>query len=251
MKLTVVKTGSAANCYLLQASDSSLIIECGVRPEFIMKKYPKFSWDNISGVLVTHEHGDHAAFAEKFLNLGIELYASRGTLEALGLDNHLRTNVLTPLHTLHIGQFIIKPFLTKHDASEPLGFIIEHEEMGKLLFITDSRPARYTFLKECVQHILVEANYDDAILDEMVIDGKIPLSQCQRIRATHMEISDAIQVVKDNITSFLVNVVFIHTSSRHGDKTDFRKRLVDIYPFLNVYVAEPGLTIDIDNDLPF
>lgn len=251
MRLIVVKTGSANNCYLLQASDSSLIIECGVRPEYIMKKYPKFRWDNISGALITHEHGDHAAFADKFLNLGIELYASRGTLEALGLDNHTRTNVLTPLHISRIGKFIIKPFLTKHDAAEPLGFIIEHEELGKLLFITDSRPTRYTFHKEQIQHIIVEANYDDAILDEMVIDGKIPLSHCQRIRLTHMEISDAIQVVKDNITSFLINVVFIHTSSRHADKLDFKQRLVDIYPFLNVYVAEPGLTIDLDNDLPF
>ena len=33
MRLTVISSGSAGNCYVLQGSGSALVLECGAKPE--------------------------------------------------------------------------------------------------------------------------------------------------------------------------------------------------------------------------
>ena len=64
------------------------------------------------------------------------------------------------------------PFDVKHDVAEPLGFLIEHEECGLVLFLTDSYYSEYTF--PGLNNIIVEANYDQRILDQRLANGEDP-----------------------------------------------------------------------------
>jgi len=84
MRIEVIGTGSSGNCYLLTVENKTLVIEAGVNfTKF--KKAVNFDLSNIVGVLVSHEHGDHAEFIKDFQKFGKNIYCTSGTAEACKL----------------------------------------------------------------------------------------------------------------------------------------------------------------------
>lgn len=248
MRMTVVSSGSAGNCYVLQGRRSSLLLECGVRPERVMTEVPKLDWSTLSGVLVSHEHGDHAGYAKRFLELGLDLYASDGTIDALGLRCHRRAYGLTALAPRWVGEFLVYPFNLVHDAAEPMGFMIEHNECGRVMFITDTRYCGLTFKKMEVDHIMVEANYDDGIIDGRVSSDEIPINQAARVKRTHMSIRTACELLRANETQNLKTVTLIHLSAQNSDEKAFVRKAEESVLFATVRAACPGLTFDMNKE---
>ena len=129
MKLKVLGSSSSGNCYLIEANNNEkLILDAGVNFKIVQKKL-NFNFNGIEGVLVTHEHMDHLKYASNFALYGINIYASAGTFKKQNLVGH-RFKVIKALQQFEIGNFIILPFDTKHDAAEPLGFLIQYKKRG-------------------------------------------------------------------------------------------------------------------------
>ena len=158
MKLHVISSSSAGNCYVLESEASALVIECGASPETMFAR-TGIDARKFVGAIVTHEHGDHAAYIGKYADRAIDVYASRGTLAACHIDKTHRAHALRPMQSAMVGDFVVRAFDVKHDAAEPFGYIIEHEECGKILFATDTHFIRYNFKSLRLNHILIEANY--------------------------------------------------------------------------------------------
>ena len=155
MKLTVLASGSSGNGYLLEGRNSALVIECGVKPAEMFKR-TGVRPGKIAGCLVSHEHGDHAAYVDMYAAMGLRIYASRGTIEqSIRPGSLARFHILVPMESKVIGEFIVRPFDVRHDAAEPLGFVVEHAEMGRMLFVTDTRMVPYTFKSYKVDHMLI------------------------------------------------------------------------------------------------
>ena len=243
MRLTVLASGSSGNGYLLEGRNSALLLECGVRPE-VLFRMSDIRPGKIAGCLVSHEHGDHAGFADAYANLGLQVWMSEGTAEKLPKMAG-RVSILKAMHSKVIGDFIVRPFDVRHDAAEPLGFIIEHEECGKILFVTDTRIVPYSFKQYRVDHIMVEANYSDAILDERVGAGEMDIERAARVRGTHMSLLSAIEMVERNETERLKNVILIHMSGQNSDPERFVKEMRDNVLFASVRAAKPGLTMEL------
>lgn len=238
MKLKVLASGSKGNCYLLQLKDETLILECGIRFREIVEGLD-FNLENVVGCLVTHEHKDHSK-AIKYLNMdGIDVYASKGTFESLGIEHH-RAKVIESEKLFKVGNFTIMPFETKHDAKEPLGFLINHKEIGNLLFITDSYYCEYNFNN--LNHILVECNYSKNILDENIENGVIPVSLRNRIVKSHFSLNNVIDFLKSNDLSKVKNLLLIHLSSSNSDSDYFIKETAKATG-LAIDVARKGLEI--------
>lgn len=237
MKMTVIATGSTGNCYVLEGRRSALIIEAGVPPERVMQR-TTLDMTKVAGVLVSHEHGDHARYAKRYAELGLKVYASPGTLRRIGEG----FSIELPMHFnyRHIGDFMVIPFLTKHDAAEPVGFVINHDELGVLVFLTDTRPIAYNFRNLKPDHIMVEANFDDGLLDENVIAGHIDQAQATRLRSSHLSIREAIDFVRANETGSLKTVTLIHLSSRNADRSLFERRMQESVVFAEVKAPRPG-----------
>ena len=108
MKLTVLASGSAGNGYLFEARHSALLVECGVKPEIMMRR-SSVPVSKIAGALVSHEHGDHARYMDRYAALGIPVYASKGTLHAIGPVRGT-TRVIHPMRTFYVGDFAISAF---------------------------------------------------------------------------------------------------------------------------------------------
>ena len=125
MDLIVLGSNSAGNCYILQNGTEALVIECGV-PFMDVKKTLNYNTRQIVGALVTHEHGDHAAYADDYLKNRINVWMSQGTADRLDTNRHFPPSILKALVPQKIGNFNILPFDVQHDAKEPLGFLIKH-----------------------------------------------------------------------------------------------------------------------------
>ena len=244
MRLTVLASGSAGNGYLFEARRSALLLECGVKPETMMRK-TSVPVSRIAGAIITHEHGDHAAFAQRYANLGIPIYASGGTLDAIGRISGT-TRVIHPMRTFRVGDFAISAFDTRHDAAEPMGFVIYHPEAGRILFLTDSVCCPYNFREFYLDHIMVEANYDDRILDGNVANGLVDSARAARTRGTHMSLKGACDLIRANQTADLKNVVLLHLSMHNADGAAFARMAAETALFARISVAAAGLSIDLN-----
>ena len=143
MEMITINSGSGGNCYLLRASSGeTLLIECGVPYAEILRAV-NFKVSSIVGCVASHPHGDHIRSIFHLLADGVKIYASRGTFDAKRITGHHNTIPIANGEQVQIGSFQVKAFDINHDAPEPLGFLIWHEEMGLTLFMTDSYYMEY------------------------------------------------------------------------------------------------------------
>lgn len=245
MRLTVLASGSAGNGYLFEARHSALLVECGVKPETMIRK-TAIPLSTIAGALVSHEHRDHAGYATRYAALGIPIYASAGTLAEVGPFNPgARVKAVKAMRVFHVGEWKVMPFDVRHDAVEPLGFIIEHPEAGRILFLTDTTICPYDFRMLGLDHILVEANYDDRILDGNVANGKVEEARAVRTRGSHMSLRSACELIRADQTAELKTVVLIHLSGDNADPAEFARKAAEAALFARIEVARAGLSIEL------
>lgn len=245
MKLHVIGSGSAGNCYVLNGTTSALVIECGIAPEKMLQRV-NIAPSKIAGALVSHEHGDHAGFVKRFADFGIDIFASAGTIANCKIKTHRRACRISAMKSYQVGEFTVKAFGVEHDAAEPLGFLIEHPEMGRLIFATDTHFVRYNFNSWNVNHIMIEANYDDEILNDRTAAGDILPTQAERVRRSHLSIDQAGQFIAANATPSLNNVVLIHLSSGNANADAFAEKAAKNAPFSHVLVAVKDLVIELN-----
>lgn len=244
MTLKVIATGSKGNCYLLENEHEALMIECGIKLEEI-KRSLNFNFKKLVGCLVTHEHMDHAKGIDGLLSLGINVYATAGTLKG---RNSNRAKIMEKEVTYHIGGYRVIAFKVEHDAADPVGFLLHHSECGKVLFLTDTVFCPFTFKN--LNNIIVEANYSKEIIDRKMNEGVSPQFLRNRILQSHMSLETCIDVVlKPNDLSRVNNIVLIHLSDSNSDEALFQKRVQEATG-KTVTVAENGLEIEF-NLTPF
>lgn len=248
MQLQILGSSSKGNCYILQNENESLIIECGVNISDI-KKALNFSFAKVSGCLVTHEHGDHAKSINEVMLMGVDIYTSRGTIRALGLDvNHHLLHTIKAGEVAQVGNFKVLPFKVNHDVVEPLGFIINHPETGNVLFITDTFYVSDTFKN--IHNIIIEANFSQEIIDEKVRKGSSPDFLRNRIFKSHMSLETCKKTLKANDLSKVHNIVLIHLSDSNSNAAQFQREIEGLTG-KKVFIADAGIVIENFNKTPF
>lgn len=245
MKLKVLGSSSSGNSYLLESEDEILVIEAGLTFRKIQEGI-NFNTNKVIGCLVTHEHKDHSKAIDQLIKNGIDIYASKGTMEAVELEEGHRTKIIRDQETVRVGGFTILPFNTQHDAAEPLGFLIQHKEMGKLLFITDSYYCKYKF--KGLDHILVECNYKKEILEENIEKGIVSEWRKDRITKSHFELENVKTFLRSSDLEKTKNIVLLHLSSQNSDEKLF-KREIERTTGIPVYIAKYGLELDIGKEV--
>lgn len=247
MKLIILGSSSKGNCYLLDNGKECMMIECGVSFKDVQKAV-NFDISRIQGVLVSHEHGDHAKHVQKCISARIPCYMSQGTKEALKLDECNLVHALKELDVCKIGSFRVQPFATQHDAREPFGFLIFHPECGKVLFATDTHYLRYTF--PGLNNILIECNYRQDILDANVDAGKLPMALRLRTMKSHCSFDTCREILMANDLSKVNNIVLIHLSDGNSNEREFKQGILEATG-KTIHVAQGGMTIKNFNVSPF
>ena len=243
MRLTVLGSSSAANGYVLDNGREALALECGC-PLADLKRTLGFDLRRVCGVLLTHEHADHARHAAKYVEAALPLYASQGTLMRLP-DEVCTSPYSHPVRSprpFSVGRFRVLPFDVKHDAAEPLGFMVAHPEIGALVFATDTRFLPYTF--DGVRTWLLECNYDAALLAENARAGIVSEAQRVRVIESHMSLDTCRETLQANDLTETRRIILIHLSDRNSDAAAFRKTIARATG-REVITADRGQTIEL------
>lgn len=243
MNLKVIGTGSKGNAYLLENENEALLIECGVNIREI-KRTLNFNLSKVVGCILTHEHGDHAKSIKDVISAGINVYATGGTHAACNTIPKHRAIIINDESNYHIGNYKIKAFGVKHDASEPCGFLINHPETGNVLFLTDTFYCPYTFKN--LNNIIVEANFSNKLIREKLSDMEFLKN---RILTSHMSLETCIGFLHANDLRAINNIVLIHLSDGNSDEKYFKAE-VENATGKTVSVASNGMNIEL-NKTPF
>lgn len=247
MLLHVAATGSAANSYILDAGDETLLLDAGLP---IKKVLPYISdLRTVSGCLITHEHGDHARGVAELIHRGVKVYGSAGTFKAWQENTQVRAlltgyNTVKALQAVRVGGFTVLPFDTQHDAAEPLGYLIRYDPTGEsVLYATDTYYLRYTF--PGIRYWIVECNYCEEILDEEVNGGALDAGLRRRLLESHMSLRHLKEALLANDLSKTLKIVLVHLSDSRSNE---RKMVQEIQEATGIetIAASNGMSIPLE-----
>ena len=156
MKLKVINSGSSGNGYsLISEAGEILLLECGVKG-IEMKRAIDFQVGNVVGCLSSHVHSDHIGRIKDYLNSGIKVYTSDEVTSDILTVTGERTVPLPRMQKKKLGSFTVIPFSVPHNGTECDGWLITHEKLGRLLFITDAEYCPYDFSEMGITHAMIE-----------------------------------------------------------------------------------------------
>lgn len=245
MELKIIGSGSSGNAYILENEKEALLIEAGVKFSEI-KKALDFNVQKVVGCIVSHSHGDHAKSINDVLKSGINVYASTDTFQNCGVVINHKTHFLYHSASYSMGGFKILPFEVKHDVP-CLGFLISHEDCGRVLFLTDTYFCEYKFHN--LNNIIIEANYSKEIIDRKFgPDSKMEFLR-NRILRSHFSLAHCKEMLSANDLSKVNNIVLIHLSDSNSDERQFKSE-VEQLTGKNVSVASNGMKLKF-NKTPF
>lgn len=233
MTLKCINSGSSGNCYILTCNNEKLILDCGL-PIKVIKQGLDFDLQGIQGVLITHCHKDHSLAVDDFKKMGFEVWRpfldEKKTKKKRFGSFNVSCFDLTDLQ----GNWMH----TNADGTECpcYGFLIEHSELGRMLYITDTELIKWKFKN--INHILLGVNYDKDLLDS---ENK---SKRNHVFRGHLSIDTACEFVKCNSDS-LETVIMCHLSDSNSDVDSFIGKMKNVVPAANVCVAERGLEVEL------
>src|SRR3954466_5263361 len=121
VRFTILGSGSNGNCAYLETDETRILIDAGFSARQIRQRLASISRapENLTGILVTHEHSDHvqglATLCEK---LRIPIYCNRPTKDALAFEAraHLEYRIFTTGTSFELGDVTVETFSVPHDA---------------------------------------------------------------------------------------------------------------------------------------
>lgn len=192
MQITTLASGSSGNCTLLQDGGISLLIDAGISARRITCALGELgvSVDDISGILITHEHSDHiSGLATLIKHHNIPIFAPRT------VANHLRYSIAGVddfIQELSAGRedsiegLSVLPFHTPHDTPESVGYRITGSTAFG--FCTDCGHLTDEVREALcgVSAAVIEANHDV----EMLKSGPYPFPLKRRILSDNGHLSN-------------------------------------------------------------
>lgn len=221
MDIKVIASGSGGNAYLVNDGTTSILLDAGVPLKRIQESC-KYKLHDIKGCLLSHSHKDHSKAAIKLAERGINIYLSADTLQEINAKGH-RFKILQPQQQIAVGTLVIMPFELVHDVTNYGYLVVSKVAREKLVYITDTAYCKYCF--SGLTHIMIEANYDRAVMRQNVIDGVIPDSLRERVLETHMSINTALEFIKANQQPTLRQVYLLHLSDHNSLADEFKKKM--------------------------
>lgn len=253
--MRVISTGSTkGNCYALQSSTGEIVLlDCGCNYKKILRGID-YQISNVSGVLLSHVHGDHTEAFKEIMNAGIQIYTNDETVEDMNIrTGDLMKGVLERC-SFRVGSFIVAPFELPHTTYDKdakmlipcpnYGYLVQHEEMGNLLYMTDFEYCKKRFTVMKLNHLVIECNYCEELVDSS------EANYSHRLKG-HCSLSICKQFIKQNRTESLRTVTLVHLSNKASDARKIRQEIQEVVGNnVLVQIGRAGLEVGL-NLCPF
>lgn len=234
--LRTIATGSGGNCHALIASTGEIFLLDLGENEKKIKKGIDWRISDVVGAVVTHRHSDHSKSVKDFERMGVPVFKPYDGMKDMDFRKKSGFKAQAFDLTTIDGRW------THTDADgEPCpcyGFIITHDEMGKMLYITDTGLVKWRF--NGINHILLGVNYDQSKLS-----GEA--AKMSHVLRGHMSIDTACNFVDVNKID-LQTVIMCHLSADNADADYFTKRMKTVVPDSRVVVAEKSVPIELKTE---
>src|SRR5437764_4366147 len=134
-------SGSAGNSALVSTNHCRILIDGGLSARQIVVRLEQsgVAPEQLDGLLLTHEHGDHVCGLEVLCRkFAIPIYCNAQTAEAIrcfGLSGYKNWRIFRTGTEFIICDILIQSFPVPHDAVDPVGYAVHAGNRG-LGFIT-------------------------------------------------------------------------------------------------------------------
>jgi phosphoribosyl 1,2-cyclic phosphodiesterase len=223
-----IGSGSKGNCLVAEAGGTRVLVDCGLSPRETEKRLARIGLapSDIAGILVTHEHDDHAGQAYAFAaQHKLAVWLTWGTQAAL-VDagkqaGEVQTRTIDGRTSFAIGGVQVQPYTVPHDAREPVQFVLSDGafRLGVLTDIGASTAHVEATLSGC-DALVLECNHD---LD-MIWGGGYPKWLKERITGPfgHLSNLQAGRLLAALDRSKLKHVLAAHLSA-HNNKPELAR----------------------------
>lgn len=200
--LAALASGSDGNGLLLRAGGDLLLLDCGLPPRELVRRLALVGQvpGDLTGVVVTHEHGDHVGgVADLALAFGLPVYGTAGTLRAVVAQaprlpapaRAALARLCRPLaagEAARAGGVTLHAVSLLHDACEPVAYLLEAEgvRVGVATDLGTVTPAVVETLAGA-DVLVLEFNHDEA----MLAGGPYPPPVKRRIAGARGHLSNA------------------------------------------------------------
>jgi phosphoribosyl 1,2-cyclic phosphodiesterase len=200
-----------------------VLIDCGLNLRDTEKRLARLGLApaDLAGILITHEHGDHAGCAFDFAAAHrVPIYLTYGSLVALQAEGKViegvKKIVISSAEKVGIGELEVAPFTVPHDAREPVQFVLSDgaARLGVLTDIGVSTPHVEKTLSG-LDALVLECNYDY----DMLWAGPYPKWLKERIAGPfgHLDNRESERLLGNLERSKLKHVIGAHLS-QHNNK---------------------------------
>ncbi len=195
LRFASIGSGSKGNCLIAEVGSTRVLLDCGLSPRETERRLARLGIApaGINGILVTHEHDDHAGQAYPFAaQHGIPVWLTHGTQCALAESGkppgEVDTRTILGRDAFAIGELEIQPYTVPHDAREPVQFVLSDGafRLGVLTDIGVSTTHVETTLSGC-DALVLECNHDY----DMLWGGDYPKWLKERISGPFGHLSNA------------------------------------------------------------
>lgn len=221
-------SGSSGNCAFLGDDEGGFLIDAGVDNNKVVSELARngISMDEVKGICITHDHGDHIRFAysivRRYRHIGI--YCTPKALNGIMRRHNVSRRFKDYHHPFYkeipfqLGNFTITAFEVSHDGTDNVGFFIENGQ-HRFAVATDLgciTPRVDHYMRQA-QYIMIESNYDL----EMLETGKYAEYLKARIIAStgHLDNEVTSRYISEIYSSKLTHVFLCHLSNDNNTPT--------------------------------
>ena len=214
-------SGSTGNSSIVQSNKTKILVDVGESAKKIAEALASINVDpfSIDAILITHEHSDHvkglAVFSKKY---NVPVYANVETWNAMQKykEKLNEENIKTfTFNKFKIGDIEVNPFPIPHDAANPCGFNLFHDNK-KMSIATDIGHMSKEIITNLSDSsfLLLEANYEPEILK----CSSYPYMLKERIKGPngHLSNSDAGKTISYLVDHGLNKVMLGHLSKENN-----------------------------------
>jgi len=232
MRFASLGSGSAGNALVVQENNTLLLLDCGFGVREVASRLAKLglSPEMLSGILVTHEHDDHAGGAFKLASkYGIRVWLTHGTLDMAHrhFPAHMDSQLIMTIDSheaFGIQDLRIQPFPVPHDARERVQFTFSNGDK-KLGVLTDTgtSTAHIENVLSACDALVLECNHDL----EMLMNGPYARALKQRVnsRLGHLDNQSSAQLLTKLDNSKLQHLIAAHLSVKNNHPSLARSAL--------------------------
>lgn len=212
-------SGSNGNCYYVGTEEDAVLIDAGASFSEIARRmaFLELCPSKVRGIFVSHEHTDHVRGLELLAHRwDLPIWATPKTLQRCRLGRSVHRGVaINAEEWIAVGKLNVLPFRKKHDAVDPVSFVVEHAGIRIGVFTDIGRccDALKTHFKTC-HAVFLESNY----CEEMLAAGSYPYHLKQRISGGYGHISnhEALTLFQEHRASYLSHVLLSHLSGNNN-----------------------------------